>query len=58
MSDCCRTYGFRMLGLFMVLPVMAIYFDDYSGATLLLGLSLGIYGFTQALFQLPLITLR
>lgn len=48
-------YGLRMLGLFMVLPVMAIYFDDYSGATpLLLGLSLGIYGFTQALFQLPL----
>jgi MFS family permease len=48
-------YGFRMLGLFMVLPVMAIYFDSYSGATpFLLGVSLGIYGFTQAIFQLPL----
>lgn len=48
-------YGFRMLGLFMVLPVMAIYFDGYSGATpFLLGVSLGIYGFTQAIFQLPL----
>ena len=48
-------YGFRMLGLFMVLPVMAVYFNDYSGATpFLLGLSLGIYGFTQALLQLPL----
>jgi predicted MFS family arabinose efflux permease len=48
-------YGFRMLGLFMVLPVMALYFDDYTGATpFLLGLSLGIYGFTQALLQIPL----
>lgn len=48
-------YGFRMLGLFMVLPVMAIYFDSYTGATpFLLGVSLGIYGFTQAIFQLPL----
>ena len=44
-----------MLGLFMVLPVMALYFDDYAGATpFLLGLSLGIYGFTQALLQIPL----
>lgn len=48
-------YGFRMLGLFMVLPVMALYFDNYSGATpFLLGLSLGIYGLTQGLLQLPL----
>ena len=48
-------YGFRMLGLFMVLPVMAVSFNDYAGATpFLLGLSLGIYGFTQALLQLPL----
>lgn len=44
-----------MLGLFMVLPVMALYFGDYRGATpFLLGVSLGIYGFTQAIFQIPL----
>ena len=44
-----------MLGLFMVLPVLALYIDDYSGATpLLLGVTLGIYGLTQALLQIPL----
>ena len=48
-------YGFRMLGLFMVLPVLALYIDDYSGASpLLLGVTLGIYGLTQALLQIPL----
>lgn len=47
-------YAFRMLGLFMVLPVLALYGDDYVGATpLLLGLALGAYGFTQALLQIP-----
>jgi len=44
-----------MLGLFMVLPVMALYFDGYRHATpFLLGMALGIYGFTQAILQIPL----
>ena len=44
-----------MLGLFMVLPVLALYIDDYSGASpFLLGVTLGIYGLTQALLQIPL----
>ncbi|MGB2173162.1 MAG: MFS transporter, partial [Porticoccaceae bacterium] len=44
-----------MLGLFMVLPVMSIYFDQYQQASaLLLGLALGIYGLTQAILQIPL----
>ena len=48
-------YGFRMLGLFMVLPVLALYMDDYDGASpLMLGLTLGAYGLTQALLQIPL----
>lgn len=48
-------YGFRMLGLFMVLPVMSLYFDDYQqSSAFLLGLALGIYGLTQAIFQIPL----
>ncbi|CAI8163772.1 MAG: Inner membrane transport protein YajR [Cellvibrionales bacterium UBA7375] len=48
-------YGFRMLGLFMVLPVMSIYFDQYQQASaFLLGLALGIYGLTQAILQIPL----
>jgi predicted MFS family arabinose efflux permease len=48
-------YGFRMLGLFMVLPVLALYQHQYAGASpLLLGLALGVYGLTQAVLQIPL----
>ena len=44
-----------MLGLFMVLPILALYMDDYPGSSpLLLGLTLGIYGLTQAALQIPL----
>ena len=44
----------RMLGLFMVLPVLALHGNNYTGATpLLLGLALGVYGFSQALLQVP-----
>jgi predicted MFS family arabinose efflux permease len=48
-------YGFRMLGLFMVLPVMSLYFEGYhQSSAFMLGLALGIYGLTQAIFQIPL----
>ncbi len=44
-----------MLGLFMVLPVLALYMDDYADASpVMLGLTLGAYGLTQALLQIPL----
>lgn len=47
-------YVFRMLGLFMVLPVLALYGDAYQGSTaFLLGVALGAYGFSQALLQIP-----
>ena len=47
-------YSFRMLGLFMVLPLLALYATDLSGATpALIGLALGLYGLTQAVFQIP-----
>ena len=47
-------YAFRMIGLFMILPVFSLYASDYAGATpILIGLSIGIYGLTQGLFQLP-----
>lgn len=47
-------YAFRMMGLFMVLPVLSLYGADYVGSTpLLLGLALGGYGFTQAILQIP-----
>jgi MFS family permease len=48
-------YVFRMLGLFMVFPVMMLFGGSYHGATpFLLGLALGGYGLTQAIFQVPL----
>ena len=47
-------YALRMLGLFMVLPVLALYARDLPGATpFKLGLALGIYGLTQAVLQIP-----
>ncbi len=45
----------RMLGLFMLLPVLALYSRDLPGTTpVLVGLALGIYGLSQAALQLPL----
>ncbi len=47
-------YCFRMLGLFMVLPLLSLYTDSLAGSSaLLLGLALGAYGLTQAIFQIP-----
>ncbi|QJQ96990.1 MULTISPECIES: MFS transporter [Halomonadaceae] len=47
-------YASRMLGLFMVLPVLALYADELAGATpLLIGVALGGYGLTQAILQIP-----
>jgi MFS family permease len=48
-------YCFRMLGLFMVLPLLALYADELQGSTpALIGLAVGVYGLTQALLQVPL----
>jgi MFS family permease len=48
-------YAFRMIGLFMLLPVLSLYSNQYSGSsTILVGVALGIYGLTQGLFQIPL----
>lgn len=47
-------FGLRMLGLFLLLPVLAVYapqYPDYSG--LMVGLAIGAYGLTQALLQIP-----
>lgn len=47
-------YALRMLGLFMILPVFALYATDLDGVTpALTGLAIGIYGVTQALLQIP-----
>lgn len=48
-------FAFRMLGMFMVLPVMAIYGQSLQDATpILIGLAVGAYGYTQAVLQIPL----
>ena len=48
-------YVVRMLGLFMVLPLISIYSADMVGATpFLLGLAVGAYGLTQAVLQIPM----
>jgi len=48
-------YAVRMLGLFMILPVLPLYAEHFEHATpFLIGLAIGIYGLTQASFQIPL----
>jgi len=47
-------FGFRMLGLFLILPVFAIHAQELTGATpLLIGLAIGAYGLTQAVLGIP-----
>ncbi|MBF0676448.1 MFS transporter [Pseudomonas sp.] len=47
-------FAFRMLGMFMVLPVLATYGQDLAGSTpALIGLAIGAYGLTQAVLQIP-----
>ena len=47
-------YAFRMFGLFLILPVFALHAETLPETTpMLTGLALGIYGFTQALLQIP-----
>ncbi len=44
----------RMLGFYLVLPILTPYVRGLAGSTpLLVGLSVGIYGLTQTLFQVP-----
>lgn len=47
-------FAFRMLGLFIILPVFSVLAENLQGATpALTGLAIGAYGFAQALFQIP-----
>ncbi len=48
-------FATRMLGLFMILPVFAIYATTLTGQSdFLAGVAIGVYGLTQALFQIPM----
>lgn len=47
-------FAFRMLGLFMILPIFAVAAKSYADASpQLIGLALGGYGLSQALLQIP-----
>lgn len=48
-------FSLRMLGMFMLLPVLTTYGLELAGATpTLLGVAIGIYGLAQACCQVPL----
>lgn len=47
-------YALRMLGLFMILPVLSLFAQELEGSTdALMGLAIGIYGISQAILQIP-----
>jgi predicted MFS family arabinose efflux permease len=48
-------FGLRLLGMFVILPVFAIYAETLPGGTslTLVGIAIGAYGLTQALLQIP-----
>ena len=48
-------FGLRMLGMFVILPVFAIYAEGLPGGNnlTLVGIALGVYGLTQAILQIP-----
>ncbi len=48
-------FGLRMLGLFIILPVFALYAETLPGGRdhTLVGIALGAYGLTQAVLQIP-----
>jgi predicted MFS family arabinose efflux permease len=47
-------YALRMLGLFLIMPVMSLFAEQMEGSTpWLIGLAIGIYGMSQALLQIP-----
>jgi MFS family permease len=48
-------YGLRMLGMFLILPIFAIYAQTLEGGEdhTMVGMALGAYGLTQVLLQLP-----
>lgn len=48
-------FGLRMLGMFVILPVFAIYAEGLPGGDnlTLVGIAIGIYGLTQGILQVP-----
>lgn len=48
-------FGLRLLGMFVILPVFAIYAESLPGGgdLTLVGIAIGAYGLTQAILQIP-----
>jgi len=47
-------FGLRLFGMFIILPVFALYAERLPGWNLtLVGIALGAYGLTQAILQIP-----
>lgn len=48
-------FGLRLLGMFVILPVFAIYAERLPGGNdlTLVGIAIGAYGLTQAILQIP-----
>lgn len=47
--------GLRVYGLFLIMPVFSIYAQELKYANhVLIGLAVGVYGLTQAIFQVPM----
>src|SRR6185503_3233260 len=48
-------FGLRLFGMFVILPVFAIYAERLPGGTdlTLVGIAIGAYGLTQAVLQIP-----
>lgn len=48
-------FGLRMMGLFMIMPVFALYGQHLEGfSPLWVGIAIGAYGLTQAVLQIPM----
>jgi MFS family permease len=54
-SGLAGIYALRMLGMFIILPVFALYAETLPGGAnqTMVGVALGAYGLTQALLQIP-----
>ncbi len=53
-SSLAAVVGLRMVGLFLIVPVLALHAFEFADATpLMIGVALGIYGLTQAALQIP-----
>ena len=45
--------GLRMLAVFLILPVFALFAEKFTTNLILIGIAFGIYGLSRAIFQIP-----